>query len=71
MCVDGLCEREKLETANQFRVVRQGNRITILGNDLLAGSITLDQAANLAAWLVVLADPECLTFEWTLAEIQK
>lgn len=58
------------DTANHFRVCGRGDG-TIAVYGLSVKHLTKAQATNLAAWLVVMADPDLTEFKRVLAEIVK
>lgn len=62
-----------METFNQFMVGLQGGKLAIMNKAKLMTGITPDEARNLAAWLVTLADvidPTEGAFDKILAAIQ-
>ena len=59
-----------LDTSNEFKVIsNRHGQVVILRKDLLNRPLRPEQAARLAAWLVAVADPECLLFDWILGDI--
>jgi hypothetical protein len=57
------------DSANHFAVIRQGDQFAVLGLARLKHPISREQAVNLAAWLVALADPHCILFDWILEDL--
>lgn len=58
-----------IDTFNQYGVGITGNRITVLNMKSLF-SLRPDQALNLAAWLVVIADPTGKEFPKVLEAVK-
>lgn len=48
-----MCDVDPIETFNRYGVGRRGARIVIMG---LRAELSKDEALNLAAWLVALAE---------------
>jgi hypothetical protein len=70
----------EVDTSNRFLVSAIGDKIVVLGfpgglsrgksAELLVQLLTRDDAINLAAWLVALADPAGDDFQRTLKAVQ-
>lgn len=71
---NGVCsslpnEKRPLDSANHFGVACDGLQFGIM--KIPVRWMARDEAINLAAWLVAIADPERKDFERVLAEIRK
>lgn len=64
-----LCPAAKVDSGNWFLVGGRGDEIVILRQP--TGTLTKAEAVNLAAWLMVMADPTGEEFERVVKEIVK
>lgn len=62
---------DTLDTSNQFAVIRSFDEVLVCGVAKLHHPLSREQALNLAAWLIAVADPEDSegVLNWTLDAI--